>query len=335
MQILILGGLSFLGRHLVERGLQRGHEITVFTRGRRNVDAYPEIEKLRGDRDGDLAALEGRRWDVVIDTSGYVPRVVRASARLLAPAVDHYTFISSLSVYKDVSTPGLDERAPVATLADTSIEEVTGETYGALKALCEQAAEEELPDRILNIRPGLIVGRYDPTDRFTYWPYRVARGGEVLAPDKPQDPVQIIDARDLADWTLRMAEERKTGVYNATGPERPLSIGEVLEESRAQAGSDATFTWVPGDFLEQHGVQPWQDLPAWVPDTGEYRGFSRFVCSRALASGLTFRPLSETIRDTLEWAQTFTPDHEWRAGLSREREREVLDAWARDAHLPS
>jgi 2'-hydroxyisoflavone reductase len=327
MKILILGGLSFLGRHLVEQGLERGDDITVFTRGRQNPEAYPQIEKLQGDRDGNLTALEGRRWDVAIDTSGYVPRVVRNSARLLAGAVEHYTFISSLSVFADVSTPDLDESGAVATIDDPTVEEITGETYGALKALCEQAAEEEMPGRTLVIRPGLIVGTYDPTDRFTYWPWRVAQGGEVLAPDKPQDPTQIIDALDLARWTLRMAEERKTGVYNATGPDHPLSIGEVLETSKTVSGSDATFTWVPAAFLEEQGVLPWQHMPAWVPDEGEYRGFSRIDCSRAIAAGLTFRPLRETIRDTLDWARSFPPDHEWKAGLSREREREVLEAW--------
>jgi 2'-hydroxyisoflavone reductase len=184
-----------------------------------------------------------------------------------------------------------------------------------------------LPGRALLVRPGLIVGRYDPTDRFTYWPRRVAAGGEVLAPDKPQDPVQIIDAYNLAVWILEMAERRSTGVYNATGPDYPLSIGDMLDEAKVESGSDATFTWVPAEFLEQHGVQPWQDLPAWVPDLDEYRGFSRVNCRRAFAAGLTFRPLWETLRDTREWAATLPPDHKWGAGLNRERERAVLDAW--------
>jgi 2'-hydroxyisoflavone reductase len=327
MNILILGGLSFLGRHLVEQGLERGHRITVFTRGQHNPDAYPEVEKLRGDRDGDLSALEGRRWDVAIDTSGYVPRVVRDSARLLTDAVDHYTFVSTINVYRDTSTPGIDERAAVARLDDPSIEEMTGESYGALKALCEEVVESELPGRTLIVRPGLIVGRYDPTDRFTYWPRRVAAGGEVLAPDKPQDPVQIIDAHDLASWMLDLAERRASGVFNATGPNYPLTIGQVLDESKAVSGSDAAFTWVPPEFLEKHEIQPWQDLPAWVPDVGEYLGFSRVDCRRAFAAGLTFRPLRDTIRDTREWASTFPSDHEWRAGLTRERERAALEAW--------
>lgn len=334
MNVLILGGLSFLGRHLVEQGLQRGHRITVFTRGRHNPEAYPEIEKLRGDRDGDLAALEGRRWDVALDTSGYVPRVVRDSAQLLADAVEHYTFVSSINVYRDISTPGTDEHAEVARLDDPTVEEITGESYGPLKALCEEAVERELPGRTLVVRPGLIVGRYDPSDRFTYWPHRVAAGDEVLAPGTPQDPVQIIDAHDLACWMIRLAERRVTGVFNATGPDYPLSIGRVLDEAKAESGSDAVFTWLPAEFLEQQGIQAWQDLPAWVPDAGEYRGFSRVDCRRAFAAGLTFRPLRDTIHDTRAWASTFAPDHQWQAGLSRERERAALDAWHRDHARP-
>ena len=327
MRVLILGGLSFLGRHLVERGLERGDRLTVFTRGRRNPDAYPEIERLQGDRDGDLTALEGRTWDVAIDTSGYVPRVARASARLLAGAVDQYTFVSSISVYRDTRVPDMDEGAPLARLDDPTVEEVTGETYGALKAGCEQAVEEEMPGRTLIVRPGLIVGRYDPTDRFTYWPRRMAAGGEVLAPGRPQDPVQIIDAHDLASWMLDLAERRAGGVYNATGPDYALTIGHLLEEAKLESGSDACFTWVSPEFLERHGIQPWQDLPAWIPDIDEYRGFSRVDCRRAFAAGLTFRPLRETLRDTREWASTLPADHQWRAGLSAERERAALDAW--------
>lgn len=327
MNILILGGLAFLGRHLVERGLERGDRITVFTRGQHNPDAYPQIEQLRGERDGNLSALAGRRWDVAIDTSGYVPRVVLDSARMLADAVDHYTFVSTVSVYRDTSTPRMDESAPVATLDDPAEEEITAETYGALKARCEATVEAELPGRALIIRPGLIVGRYDPTDRFTYWPRRVAAGGEVLAPNRPEDPVQFIDAHDLAAWMLDLAAQRSIGTYHATGPEYPLSIGAVLDQSKLEAGSDATFTWVPTEFLERHGIQPWQDLPAWVPDVGAYRGFSRIDCRRAVAAGLKFRPLRDTIHETRQWASTFASDHAWRAGLSSERERAALDAW--------
>jgi 2'-hydroxyisoflavone reductase len=326
VKILILGGLSFLGRHLVERGLGRGHDVTVFTRGLHDPGGYPRIERLTGDRDGNLTALEGKFWDVAIDTSGYVPRVVRASAALLAPAVDHCTFVSSMSVYADPNLPGLAEGAELIRLEDPTVEEILP-NYGGLKVLCEQAVEEELPGRTLIVRPGLIVGRYDPSDRFTYWPHRVARGGEILSPERPEVPVQIVDAQDLADWMIRMAETRDAGIYNATGPDYSLTIGQVLDESKRVSGSDATFTWVPAEFLAEQKVQPWQDLPAWIPDIDEFRGFSRMDCSRAIAAGLTFRPLADTVRDTLNWARTFEPDHEWRAGLSPRREHEVLEAW--------
>src|SRR5262249_55921530 len=244
MKLLILGGTIFLGRYLVEAALAAGHDVTLFNRGQHNPELYPEVEKLRGDRDGGLAALRGRRWDAVVDTSGYLPRVARASAELLADAVDHYTFISSISVYPHFRSLGTDESAPVDTLDDPNIEEVTGETYGPLKALCEQAAEQALPGRTLVIRPGLIVGPHDYSDRFTYWVRRVAQGGEVLAPERPDWHTQIIDVRDLAEWTLRMAERRLVGVYNATGPAYDLSFGQLLDTCRAVSGSDARFTWV-------------------------------------------------------------------------------------------
>ncbi len=218
MDLLILGGTGFLGRHLVERALAYGHRVTLFNRGLSGPDLFPEVETIRGDREGNLSALRGRRWDAVIDTCGYVPRVVRASAALLAGAVDHYTFVSSISVYSDAIEPGADEGAPVKELADPTVEEVTGETYGGLKALCERAAEEEMPGKVLNIRPGLISGPHDPTDRFTYWPRRISAGGEVLAPDRLERRVQFIDVRDLAVWIVKMSAERRTGTYNATDP---------------------------------------------------------------------------------------------------------------------
>ncbi len=328
MKLLILGGTVFLGRHLVEAALARGHEVTLFNRGQHNPDLFPNVEKLRGNRDGDWEALQGREWDAVIDTSGYVPRVVRASAALLADAVKHYTFISSLSVYADFSVVGIDESAPVGKLQDETVEEVTGETYGPLKALCEQAAEQAMPGRVLNIRPGLIVGPYDPTDRFTYWVHRVARGGEVLAPGRPEYLVQFIDARDLAEWNVRMVEAEQTGVYNATGLDYPLTMGQLLEECKTVSGSDAQFTWVDEQFLLDAKVQPWMELPLWIPESDpNSAGFSAFDCGKAIADGLTFRPLAETIRDTLAWDATRPADVERRAGLKRERETELLEAW--------
>jgi 2'-hydroxyisoflavone reductase len=326
MKLLILGGAVFLGRAVVESALARGHEVTLFNRGKRNPDLFPELEKLRGDRDGDLHALEGRKWDAVVDTCGYVPRIVEASARLLADAVAHYTFVSSISVYPDSGEPGRDETAPVMTLADESVEEITGETYGALKALCEKAAEAALPRRVLNVRAGLIVGPHDQSDRFTYWPRRIAQGGEVLAPAHPNYPVQIIDVRDLAEWIVRMAETRTSGIFNATGPDYPLTLQQVLDASREVSGGDARFTWIPESFLVEQKVEPWSELPLWLPEE-EFGGTLRMSIRKALDSGLRFRPLADTIRDTLVWHATRPADTVLRAGLQPEREQEVLRAW--------
>jgi 2'-hydroxyisoflavone reductase len=258
--------------------------------------------------------------------------VVRASAELLAGAVDHYTFISSISVYPHFKSLGLDESAPVGTLDDPAVEEVTGETYGPLKALCEQAAEQALPGRTLVIRPGLIAGPHDPTDRFTYWVHRVARGGEVLAPAHPDWHTQIIDARDLADWTLGMVEQRQVGVYNATGPAYDLTIGRLLHTCRAVSGSDARLTWAGEQFLLEHEVGPWIELPLWIPQSDpDMLGFSDVSCTRAIAAGLTFRELDVTVRDTLEWDATRPADREWRAGLKPEREIALLKEWSKRA----
>lgn len=322
MKLLILGGTIFVGRHLVEAALARDHQVTLFNRGQHNPDLYPEVEKLRGDRDGNLTALEGRRWDAVIDTCGYVPRIVRASAELLAGAVDHYTFISSISVYPTEGVQYIDENTPVATIEDESVEEITGETYGPLKALCEQAAAAAMPGRVLNIRPGLIVGPHDPTDRFTYWPQRVARGGDVLAPGRPDAPVQFIDARDLAEWTIDMVETKQTGLYNATGPAEPLTMGDFLRACKTTLNSDANFIWAGEAFLLEQQITPFVEMPLWVPeDAGVLLATD---CRKAITAGLTFRPIDETIRDTLAWDQTRPADREWRAGLSPQRERELL-----------
>ena len=323
MDLLILGGTRFLGRHLVEAALGDGHGVTLFNRGRSGPDLFPEVETIKGDRDGDLSALRGRRWDAVIDTCGYVPRVVRAAAGLLAGAVDHYTFVSSISVYPDNMGPGADEDAPVEELEDPTVEEITGETYGGLKALCERAAEAEMPGRVLNVRPGLISGPHDPTDRFTYWPRRIAAGGEVLAPDRPELRVQFIDVRDLAGWMVKMSAEQRTGTYNATGPAYELRMGKLLEECEA-VGGDAKIVWVSEEFLEENGVEPFTELPLWVPR--EYAGMLAVDCRKAIAAGLTFRPVSETIRDVLEWDSN-RAEPELAAGLKPDRERELLSAW--------
>lgn len=323
MDLLILGGTGFLGRHLVEAALGYGHRPTLFNRGLHEPELFPEVEKIEGNREGDLSALRGRRWNAVIDTCGYVPRVVGASARLLAGAVDHYTFVSSISVYSDAIAPGADEEAPVWELPHPTVEEVTGETYGGLKALCERAAEVMMPGRVLNVRPGLISGPHDPTDRFTYWPRRMAAGGEVLAPDHKGRRVQYIDVRDLATWIVKMSAEHRTGTYNATGPDYELRMGRLLEECEAASGAEPI--WVAEDFLEEQGVEPFTELPLWVPR--EYAALQAIDCGRAIEAGLTFRPLSETVEDVLGWDRATRAGREPAAGLRPERERELLRAW--------
>jgi 2'-hydroxyisoflavone reductase len=336
VKILILGGTVFVGRYLIEAALARGHEVTVFNRGRHDADVYPEVEKLRGDRAGDLAALRGRSWDAVIDTCGYVPNVVRASAGLLADSVRHYTFISSISVYTEPAR--VDETSPVGTPTDEQVHEaekieVTGRAtaatygalYGPLKAACEQAAEETMPDRVLTVRPGLIVGPHDYSDRFTYWVHRVAEGGEVLAPGRPGRPVQFIDVRDLAAWVILSIEANLTGIFNVKGPDYPLTMERLLQECRTVSGSDAHFGWASERFLLESGVTPWSEMPLWVPEENEHHKQVDF--SKALAAGLTFRPLAETVRDTLAWERTRPADTRWRAGVNREREAELLRKW--------
>lgn len=326
MKILIIGGTRFLGRHLVDSALARGHEVTLFNRGKSNPDLFLNIETILGDREHDLEKLSGRTWDGVIDTSGYVPRIVRLSARSLERSVSQYVFISSISVYASFTKIGIDENDPVGKIDDESFEEITGESYGPLKALCEKAVQEIYKERALIIRPGLIVGPNDPTDRFTCWPVRVARGGDVLAPEKPDVPVQIIDVRDLADFIIKLMEEKASGIYNATGLDYELTLGSMLETCKQVSGSDANFKWASVEFLKGHNVEAWSDMPVWVPDTDEDAGFSRVDISKAINAGLTFRPLEETVRDTLEWAKTRPSDHEWRAGLTVERETQVLAA---------
>ncbi len=321
MDILILGGTNFLGPHIVAAAQARGHRLTLFNRGTR--DLFPDVEKIRGDRNSDLALLQGRRWDAAIDTSGYIPRTVRLSTEALAHAVERYIFISTISVYADFSRPGMDESAPLAKLTDANVEEVTNETYGGLKVLCEQAVEQALPGHSLLIRPGFIVGPGDVTDRFTYWPYRVAQGGEMLLPGKPELRLQFIDARDLAAWIMRMAEERQVGTYNATGPDYPLTMGRLLEECQSVTGrNDLRPLWVDEKFLLQREVYP----PLWAP--AEEAGAHAVDCGKALRAGLTFRPLAATIRDTLAWKN----GGELIAGLKPEQEKQLLQQWRAEGH---
>jgi 2'-hydroxyisoflavone reductase len=326
MELLVLGGTNFLGRATVEDALARGHEVTIFNRGETNPGLFAEAERLRGDREGDLAALAGRSWDAVVDPSGYVPHVVRASAELLADAVEHYVFVSSISVYAEQSGRNTEE-SPVGEIGDWPVDELVDDddegNYGALKALCEEVVAGVFPGRHSNVRAGLLVGAHDFTGRFTYWPHRVARGGEVLAPGPPERRVQFVDVRDLAGWMLDLAERRVAGTFNATHPGRPW--GELLETSREVAGSDASFTWVPDAFLAEHEVGEWMELPLWLHDP-DWVGMHMVDVSRAIEAGLSFRPLEETVREALELAE---PTDE--AGLSPQREAELLSAWAAGA----
>lgn len=319
MDVLILGGTSFLGRHAAERFLKRGHTVSLFSRGETPNPFSGEVEHLLGDRDGGLSALENRKWDVVLDTSGYLPRVVGDSVELLSSAVEHYLFVSSVSAYGDLSKP-LDEQAEVARLEEAT-EEIDGDTYGALKAECEEVVLGAMAGRATVVRPGLIVGPFDPTDRFTYWPSRVASGGTILAPDKAEHPVQLIDARDLANWIVDLLERRVSGTFNATGPANQLTMGEFLDECAAVTGSQPEFMWAPEEFLLAHELGPFQDLPLWVPRADA--GITQVSSELALRNGLELRPVAETIRDTWEWQQS-RHVQDLQAGLTREREAELL-----------
>lgn len=328
-RVLILGGTSFLGPEVVAIARACGHTLTLFNRGKTNPQLFPDIEKLRGDRKtGELDALKGRTWDVVIDTSGHLPREVADAAALLHDA-KQYIFISSISVYDRPPAAGVDEFAPVGRLTDPTIETIDDKTYGPLKAACERAVAERMPGKTTIVRPGLIVGPGDPTDRFTYWPVRLSAGGEVMAPGDPTDPVQIIDVRDLAAWIVRSFEEQFMGVYNAVGPSKPLGVGEFLGAVKTAVGSSAALTWVDASFLEAHKVAAWSDMPVWIPGRGEEAGIAKVSSARAIAKGLSFRPIRNTARDTLKWWKEEPEERRAKlhAGISRAREREVLAAF--------
>src|SRR5213595_1257298 len=339
LRILILGGTGFTGPYQVRYALSRGHKVTTFNRGKTHPGELPsEVEQLIGDRNGKLDALKGRKWDVAIDNPTTLPAWVRESAEILKGNVERYVFISTISVYADTSK-GVDETAPLAKYDGPDPYKETLEamkasgykTYGPLKALSEKDAEKWFPGKTLIIRPGLIVGPRDETDRFTYWPVRIDRGGEVLAPGSPDDPVQFIDSRDLAEWTIRMVEDTETGIYNATGPAKPLGIGPMLDGIKGALKSNVNFTWVSEDFLTQQKVEAWSDMPVW---TGKDDAVARTNISRALSKGLTFRPLDVTASDTLAWFKSLPPERQShpKAGLSAEREAEVLAACKEQAN---
>jgi 2'-hydroxyisoflavone reductase len=329
LRLLVLGGTHFLGRHIVEAALARGHEVVLFNRGQRNPHLFAETEKLHGDRDGDLSALRGRRFDAIMDTSGYRPEHLRAVIDVLGGAFAHYTFVSTISVYEAFPPQRpFDESAPLAE-GDRG--------YGALKARCEEVLEHRLPGRVALVRPGLIVGPHDPTNRFTYWPRRVARGGHILAPGRPERPVQIVDVRDLAGWCVRLAEQNRVGAYNAVGPQSLLTMARVLEDCAAVTGSLARFSWLADEDLLSEGIKPWTELPLWIPESDPRIGGMLLADNRrAVAAGLAFRPLADTIRSTLEWDRNEGSAHgdgpNRATPIAPEREAELL---ARLAGSPS
>ncbi len=330
MKLLVLGGTRFLGRHVVECAVARGHEVTLFHRGRTRPELFPECERVLGDRETGLAALGGRTWDAVVDTCGFVPRIVSASARALAGRVGCYAFVSSLSAYAEPVAPGSAEDAPLARLEDPAVETVSGATYGGLKAACERAVEEALPGRALHVRAGLLVGPWDYTERFGYWVSRLAEGGEALVPDAPDQPLQLLDARDAAAWIVGRCESGGAGAFNVTGPLEPLTLGGFFDAAAEVLGVRPRRVAVAPEFLAARGVQPWSELPLWAPG-GD--GFLSVSIRKAAATGLATRPLAETVRDTHAWlaaggasfpgASPVAPP----AALTRERERELLEAW--------
>jgi 2'-hydroxyisoflavone reductase len=334
LRILILGGTRFIGLHMTALALARGHTLTFFNRGKTHTDRYPEIERIKGDRNGELDGLANREWDAVIDNSGYVPRHVKLSAELLAPRVKQYVFTSSISVYPDFSVPR-DESSPVGKLADETTEKVDGETYGPLKALCEQAAQRAMPGRTCVIRPGLIVGPDDNTDRFTWWPARAARGGEFIAPGSPRDAFQVIDARDLAAFVINAVENNHNGVFNLVSNANGFKFGELTDACIAAANRLARpkdkprAVYLPAEFLEQQKVEPWSEMPAWLPAKGDEAAFAGTSNQAAVAKGLEITPLRKTVDDTLAWhlKRPAEERENLKAGIAPDKEATVLAAW--------
>lgn len=317
MNILLLGGTRFVGRHIAEAALQRGYQVSTFTRGTKPL---PGTESLMGDRKkGDLRALEGRTWDAVVDVNGYLPREVREAMGVLQGQVGRYAFISTVSVYRESAAP-LDENAPLQTLADPTVEEVTPETYGGLKVLCELEVERAFGERSLVVRPHLVVGPHDPTDRFTYWPRRFAGGGRALVPGKPENTLQFVDARDLGQFVILGLEKGLNGAYNAAST--PVTWGSLVEACQEAAENPAEAVWADEEWLLDNQVTPWADLPAWIPSFAPGRGLGQIQNARAQAAGFSMRPLEQTVQDTLAWDKTRSEP--LRAGMSRERELELL-----------
>lgn len=328
MRILILGGTHFLGRHLVDVALKLGHQVTLFNRGKTAPGLFLNVEELHGDRDGPLDALGGRTWDVVIDPSGYVPRVVRASAELLISQVPRYVFVSSISVYAEFDVEHIDETYPVGQVADQGTEDVSA-FYGPLKALSEEVVQHIYGGHALIVRPGLIVGPHDPTDRFTYWVRRFSQGGDVLVPGTPGRRIQYIDVRDLAGWIIRAATSSVMGVYNATGPAAPLTMEQWVDAIRQAIPGAGRPLWVDENFLAKHEVEEWSELPLWISEETGWPGFMAVSMERAIRAGLSFRPLVETIHDTWEWDRGRTGPMV--TGMEPGREASLLAEWSKQS----
>jgi nucleoside-diphosphate-sugar epimerase len=327
--LLILGGTGFIGPHLTEQALERGWHVTHFNRGKTTADVAAGVETLHGDRNGNLQALAGRKWDAVVDDTGFVPRYVKMSAELLAPNVGYCLFVSSISVYASSATPN-DESSAVGTLSDPQTEQVTDLTYGPMKALCERYSADAFHGRIAIVRPGYIVGPLDRSDRFTYWPVRASKGGEMLAPGTPRDPIQVIDVRDLSAWMMSLVERRTTGRFNAVSAPRALTMGDLVSASLAASPqAHTTATWVPAAFLATQWKADELDLPPWSPPYGDTAADGLTSTSAAVKAGLTLRPLADTVRDTLAWFQSLPPERQakLRAGLDPHREADTLRAW--------
>lgn len=329
LRILVLGGTGFIGPHMVSEALRRGHDVTLFNRGRTNNELFPDLVTLNGDRDNGLDSLKGKNWDVVIDNSGYVPRHVADSARLLASSASHYVYVSTISVYASLANP-VDEDAPLAWIEDESVEEVTNATYGPLKALCEKRAAREFgEDRLAILRPTYICGPGDRTDRYTYWPARTLQGGEMIWPGTPADKIQIIDVRDLANFTIDVCENRTVGTFNTVTPAGSFDMGDLLGDSLAVTAAETTPVWVDYDFIQSQDTGEGNSFPIWSPPLQEYAGSAYVNGERAVAQGLRNRPTRETARDTVTWWKTLPAERteKTRAGLSPEIESSLIEAW--------
>ena len=330
LDILVLGGTGFLGPHTVNAALAQGHTVTLFNRGKTNPNLFPDLEKIKGDRNSeDIKKLAGRKWDVVIDTSAYYPRSVNLAMEVLKDNIKQYLLVSTISVYADWSKVGMDESAPVGTIDDPTTEEITGTSYGPLKALCEQAAEKHMPGKVTVIRPGLIVGPRDKTDRFTYWPVRINKGGRVLAPGDGNDYIQIIDVRDLAEWMVYCLNHNIVGVYNAQSNGGDITIKQLLDTCVKELNPSAELVWVDTEFLQQQQVAAWQEMPTWIPPEGDYLGSGTMSSKLAYSNGLKERPLNVIVKDCYDWFASLPKERQakLRAGISQEKEAKVLKAW--------